>query len=89
MKTYHILIQSKKEKFFMRMFLTCVNLEEKIEVIHLMYENNLSDLASTIIHIMMKKSVDVQTYIDAIEVEIKPKRSFKSKIKNFIQKLTK
>lgn len=71
----------------MRMFLTCVNQEEKIDVIHLMYDNHLDELAGAIIHIMMKRSVNVQNYIDAIEVKIEEKKSIKHIIKNlFLRK---
>lgn len=51
-KKVHVLVQSKKEKFFMRMFTSCQSFEERVDVIHLMYDNKLDGLAWALISLI-------------------------------------
>lgn len=48
----------------MRMFSSCQNFEERVDVIHLMYDNHLDDLAWALISLISNKKVNLQKLID-------------------------
>lgn len=49
---YSVKIHTKKEAFFMRVFLSCKNHEERTNIIHTMFDNGLDRLASKLIEII-------------------------------------